>query len=153
LVYAAGTLKDTIETNWALTGTLLKVGSETDTMKETVNFFGHPQITSSGEYTKAVEVIKVNEVEDENIILHPRFQEVSDRFVITCRYRVLGGDETMYDEAESDIEDGGMDAKLNINIVVGLLHVGLYFLIRSPLGVGYVESLPYLPQVCISASC
>jgi len=74
-------------------------------MKETVNFFGHPQIPSSGEFTKAVEVIKVNEVEGENIVIHPRFQEVSDRFVITCRYRVLGGDETMYDEGESDIED------------------------------------------------
>jgi len=74
-------------------------------MKETVNFFGHPQIPSSGEFTKAIEVIKVNEVEDENIITHPRFQEISDRFVITCRYRVLGGDEVMYDEAESDIED------------------------------------------------
>lgn len=105
MVFAAGTLATTLVNNWGLTGRLLPSGSETDTMTETIQFFGHTQIPSSGEYTKAIEVIKVSEVEDENIVTHPRFQEVNDRFIITCRYRVLGGDENQYEEAESDIED------------------------------------------------
>ncbi len=105
MVFAAGTLRDTLESNWSLSGRLLKAGSETDAMKETVEFFGHPQLRRAGEFTKAVEVKKINTPAIENETSHPRFREINDRFIITCRYRVLGGDEELYEQAESDIED------------------------------------------------
>jgi len=66
--FGADTLRDSIESAWALTGRLLKVGSETDAMKEPVFFFAHPQIPAAGEWTKAVEVRKINTDEQENII-------------------------------------------------------------------------------------
>ena len=103
--FGADTLRDSIESAWALTGRLLKVGSETDTMKETVQFFAHPQVIAAGEYTKAVEVKKVNTDEKENVVTHPRFFEHHDNYEIMCRYRVVGGDETLYDIAEQDVED------------------------------------------------
>ncbi len=103
--FGADTLRDSIESAWNLTGRLLKVGSETDVMKEPVFFFGHPQIIAAGEWTKAVEVKKINTDERENIITHPRFFEIQDNYEITIRYRVIGGDETLYDQAEQDVED------------------------------------------------
>jgi hypothetical protein len=103
VAYAARDLADQIESGWNLTGRLSK--TSTDTMKEIVYFFGHPQIPVSGEFTKAVEVRKIKQPEQEYTVTHPKFREVRDRFEITCRYRLLGGDEDLYDEAETDIED------------------------------------------------
>lgn len=105
MTFAASSLRDTLKSSWSLSGRLLKAGAETDTMKETVQFFGHPQIPAMHEFTKAVEVRKINTPANEAIVTHPRFEEVNDRFEITCRNRVLGGDEDLFDEAESDIED------------------------------------------------
>ena len=48
-------------------------------MKEPVQFIAHPQI--AGEWTKAVEVKKVNTPETENEIEHPNFSEITDRFI------------------------------------------------------------------------
>jgi hypothetical protein len=105
LAYAADDLKAILFSSWSLSGRLLRAGSETDTMKETVQFFGHPQIPAAHEAVKSVEVRKVNTPANENIVTHPRFEEINDRFEITCTYRLLGGDDAIYDEAESDIED------------------------------------------------
>lgn len=99
--FAADSLRDSIELAWALTGRLAKV--EADDMKEPVQFIAHPQI--AGEWTKAVEVKKVNTPETENEIEHPNFSEITDRFIITCRYNLLAIDETLYDLAEEDMED------------------------------------------------
>lgn len=104
-MYAAKDLSDILLSSWSLTGNLLKAGAETDTMKETVQFFGHPQIPASHEATKAVEVRKINTPANEAIVTHPRFEEINDRFEITCIYRLLGGDDTIFNDAETDIED------------------------------------------------
>ncbi len=103
MVYAAGDLRDTIKAAWGLTGRLDK--TETDTHKNIVQFFGFPQRAGGAEWAKVIEVKKINTDVDENRIIHPHFDEVTDRYEITCKYRVLGADDVMYDEAESDIED------------------------------------------------
>ncbi len=56
MVFAADTLRDTLASNWALTGRLIAQGSEPSGMQEPVFFFAFPQIAGS-EITKAVEVI------------------------------------------------------------------------------------------------
>lgn len=99
--FAADTLRDSIKAAWNLSGRLAKV--EADDMKEPVQFLAHPQI--AGEWTKAVEVKKVNTPESEGEIEHPNFSEITDRFIITCRYKLLAIDETLYDLFEEDIED------------------------------------------------
>lgn len=101
--FGADTLRDSIEAAWALTGRLTKTATATN--KEVVEFFAHPQIAGAGEFSKAVEVRKINTDESENITRHPRFEEVTDNYEITVRYRLLGGDEDLYDQAEADMED------------------------------------------------
>jgi len=100
--FGADTLRDSIEAGWALTGQLTK--TSIPTMKEVVQFYAHPQIVGN-EWSKAVEVQKINTAGNENVITHPKFEEIHDRFEITCRYRLKGSNETQYDEAEQDIED------------------------------------------------
>ena len=102
--FGADTLRDSLFTGWALTGRLLKEGSETGTMKETVHFFAHPQMLGH-EYTKAVQVQKINTPESEGLVNHTTFIEVTDVFEVRCRYRLDGTDEALYDQAEGDIED------------------------------------------------
>jgi len=99
--FGADTLRDSIQAGWALTGRLNKVA--TDIMKEPVQFFAHPQI--AGDWTKAVEVQKIDTTESEGEIEHPNFSEIRDNFIITCRYKLLAIDETLYDLGEQDIED------------------------------------------------
>lgn len=99
--FAADSLRDSIQAGWNLTGRLNKVA--TDLMKEPVQFFAHPQI--AGDWTKAVEVQKVDTPESEGEIEHPNFSEIRDNFIITCRYKLLAIDETLYDLGEQDIED------------------------------------------------
>jgi len=101
--FQADSLRDSIEAAWALTGRLTKIATATN--KEVVEFFAHPQIAGAGEFSKAVEVRKINTDESENITRHPRFEEVNDNYEIIVRYRLLGGDEVLYDQAEQDIED------------------------------------------------
>ena len=100
--FSADTLRDTIETNWALTGRLNK--TVTDTMTEIVQFFARPQI-SGNESTKAIEVKKVADDLEEEVIEHPRYQEVRDLFEITVRYRVVATDEEVYNLSLQDAED------------------------------------------------
>ncbi len=99
--FAADTLRDSIKSAWGLTGRLAKVVA--DDMKEPVQFFAHPQV--AGEWTKAVEVKKINTPETEGEIEHTNFSEIRDNFTITVRYNVLALDETLYDLAEQDVED------------------------------------------------
>ena len=104
MVYAADTLRDTLFSNYALSGEMLKEGSATATMKETVHFFAYPQ--QEGQYyPKSVEVIKINAEQDEQVKEHPQFNEVSDHYQIIVRYRVTDIQITSRDTAEANTED------------------------------------------------
>jgi len=100
--YGADTLRDSIESGWALTGRLAKTAAAD--MKETVKFFARQQIIGN-EWTKAVEVRKINTAASENEIEYPDYIEKRDVFEVTCRYRLKGSNETQFNEAEQDIED------------------------------------------------
>ena len=102
MVFAADTLRNSIETNWALTGNLSKTAA--DNMKEVVRFFAHPQIPGR-ELTKTISVRKINTAEQENETEWPDYSEIHDVFEITCRIRIRDTGEVSYDQAESDIED------------------------------------------------
>jgi len=67
-------------------------------MSEPVQFFAHTQI--AGEWTKAIEVQKIDTPELEGLVEHPNFSEIRDNFTITCRYKLIAIDETLYDLAE-----------------------------------------------------
>ena len=100
--FGADTLRDSIETAWALTGNLSKTA--TASFKNPVKFFAHPQ-QAQKEVRKAIEVRKINTAEDENIITHPRFEEITDHFRITVRRRLTQVDEVSFDKAEEEAED------------------------------------------------
>jgi len=100
--FAADDLRNTIEAGWTLTGVLSKTSS--DTMKEIVRFFSRPQIMGS-EVTKAIEVVKTNSLENQNVIEHPNFSEKTDIFRIKVRFRVLDVQEITYNDALTNIED------------------------------------------------
>jgi hypothetical protein len=101
LVSQAEAIKNLIETNWNLTGSLSKTPS--DTMKEVVRFFDRPQVLGN-EWPKAVEVVKINLEEEEGVVEHPNFIEISDMYEITLRYRVKDVSETVFSQALDDIE-------------------------------------------------
>lgn len=102
MVYSADTLRDSIESGWGLSGRLAKTSSAN--MKEIVYFYAYPEIMGS-ETSKAIEVRKINELEDEQVVEHPNFSEVSDVFEIRCRYRIADVQLASRDEAEADMED------------------------------------------------
>jgi len=102
LVYAADTLRDSIESAWNLTGRLSKTSASD--MKLVVKFFARNQMVGN-EYIKAIEVNKINTPGLENEIEYPDYSEIRDVFTISCRYRLKGADETKFNEAEADIED------------------------------------------------
>lgn len=104
MVNQADTIRDSIETNWALTGELNKV--TTDTMKEIVRFFDRDQIDGN-EWPKAVTVVKINAEADEDRIEHPVFTEITDKYVITVRFRVSDADPDRYTTCLDLIEDMG----------------------------------------------
>lgn len=130
MVFAAGTLRDSISTNWALSGRLAK--TEGASHKNVVQFFGHPQSVGGAEWTKVVEVSKTNTPENEGLVVHPTYTEVTDFFTITCRYRVLGARETVYEEAEADIEDMTEEVARIIKLVFDpQAGTGTYYLSNS----------------------
>lgn len=90
MVAAATTLRDTIEAGWALTGLLSKVvtGSGSTLMDQVVKFFDRLQVKGN-ESVKAVIVQKINAEENETVIKHPNFNEITDLYEITVRYRVV----------------------------------------------------------------
>jgi hypothetical protein len=100
MVSQAETIRDLIESNWALTGNLSK--TPTDSMKEIVRFFDRPQVLGN-EWPKAVEVVKINKEEEEGIVEHPNFIEISDMYEVTLRYRVKDV-QSQFDQALTDIE-------------------------------------------------
>lgn len=124
--FQSQTLRDTISTNWGLTGTIAKVGSETqgDIPVEIVEF------TESGvpgtENRKAIEVRKLSPLE--NVFVHPQFEEVRDVFEITCRYSLAGIDRDLWRNAETDIEDMTVEVLRIVKTVYNpLTGTGVFF--------------------------
>ena len=72
-------------------------------MKEVVRFFDRPQVLGN-EWPKAVEVVKINNDEEENVSEHLNFIEVTDVYEITLRFRVLDVDPTPFSDALDNIE-------------------------------------------------
>ncbi len=102
MVFSADTLRDVIESNWALGGRLSKTAL--DNMKEIVYFYAFPQIIGN-ETTKAVTVQKINALENERVVAHPTYNQVSDVFEIEVRYRTFDVQQISRDLAFSDLED------------------------------------------------
>jgi len=101
--FQADTLRDSIVAGWALTGTMAKAGSAASGVYP-VYILAHTQTKIEEIATrKAVEVRKLTPLE--NIITHPRFQVINDVFEIACYYELPDSDETIWDNAEADIED------------------------------------------------
>jgi len=98
--FSADTLRDSIQSGWALTGALSKTASST--MKNPVKFFAHEQVKQI-ETRKAVEVRKVTPLSRD--VIHSKFTEVSDTFEIRCRYTVEDVKNTKWDVAEQRVED------------------------------------------------
>ena len=98
--FEADTLRDTLESNWALTDSLGKV--ITTTIQNPVKFFAHNQVKNT-ERKRAVEVRKLTPLSSE--INHTEFQEVTDTFEIKCRYTIESVEESQYDLAEERVED------------------------------------------------
>lgn len=96
-------MRDSLEAGWSFTGTERISKVSTGSMKEIVYFYAHPQLPP--EYPKKIVVRKINTEGNENVITHPQFDEVSDRFQIVCYYKIDGTDEVLFDQAEADVED------------------------------------------------
>jgi hypothetical protein len=75
-------------------------------MKEVVRFFDRDQVQGN-EWPKAVTVVKINAEADEDRVEHPMFTEVSDKYVITIRLRVLDVEPDSYTTSLDQIEDMG----------------------------------------------
>jgi len=101
MAFAADDLRQVIENQWSLGGFLSKTG--TNTMREVVKFYSRPQIQGT-EVTKAVEVQKDADAENEDVMEHPRFTEVTDIYKITVRYRAVDIQEASYNDALSNIQ-------------------------------------------------
>jgi hypothetical protein len=116
MVSQAEVIKDLIETNWSLTGSLSK--TQTANMKEVVRFFDRKQVEGN-EWPKAIEVVKINNDLEENIVQFPNFYEVEDTYEITIRWRVTNVDPSTYSSALDSVEQmateliGILDAQFN----------------------------------------
>ena len=111
MVAAASTLRDTISTEWALTGELNKVseGAGPTLMDEVVQFFDRLQVIGN-EVTKGVIVEKINAEGNETVIQHPNFNEIVDIYEITVRYRVVDVNADNYSDSLDFVEQMATEA-------------------------------------------
>jgi hypothetical protein len=72
-------------------------------MKEIVRFFDRQQVEGN-EWSKAVVVRKINDEEQEDKVVHPKYIERTDKYVITLYYRVVDVQEVSYSESLEDVE-------------------------------------------------
>lgn len=79
-------------------------GGATATQTEKVHFFAYPEQPGQ-ELTKTVTVVKINAEQDENVVAHPQFNEVSDTYEITARYRATDIQASSRDTSEGNMED------------------------------------------------
>jgi len=128
MVFSADTLRDFIENAWNLSGRLSKTG--TDNMKEIVFFYAYPQVIGN-ETSKAVIVQKINALENELVVQHPNFNEVSDIFEIEIRYRTFDVQQDSRDLAFSDLEDMGDEIERILKLQFNPGNdTGIYFRVR-----------------------
>ncbi len=113
MVSQATTIRNSLQSNWALTGRLTKTA--TSTVSEIVRFYDRDQVLGN-EWPKAVVVRKINAEADENLTIHPHFTEVRDIYEITCYYRVQDVQEITFSEALEDIEDMGSEVQRILRI-------------------------------------
>lgn len=103
MVYEADTLKETLRTNWALTGKLAAEGTvAADGQIRPVHFFARDQIEDKI-VSKAVEVHKRSPLvtKQENEFFTNETDEIGIRVV----YKVEGTSKKGFDESESNVED------------------------------------------------
>lgn len=98
--FQSDTLRDIIESNWALTGALAKVSS--NTMKNPVKFFAHDQVKQI-ETKKSIEVKKETPLSTD--VIHQKFTEINDVFTVMCRYTVEDVKNSKWDISEGRMED------------------------------------------------
>jgi hypothetical protein len=98
--FEADTLRDSIESGWALTGALVK--TESTTVQNPVKFFAHSLVKHT-EVKRAVIVRKLSPISSD--VNHTEFKEVNDVFEITSRYTVDATNETAFDLSEQRVED------------------------------------------------
>lgn len=101
MVAAATTLRDSIESAWALGGRLSKV--PVAGVEEVVRFFDRAQVVGN-QWTKAVTVEKINAEGKEQVVNHPNFNEISDTYEIVVSFRVPGTEPTSFTDAIDNIE-------------------------------------------------
>ena len=123
------TIRNSLRTNWGLTGRLTK--TPTATVTEIVKFYDREQVLGN-EWPKAVVVRKINKEADENVTEHPHFTEVRDVYEITCYYRVQDVQEITFSDAIEDIEDMGSEVlrilRLTFSPSAG---TGIFFVSKS----------------------
>ncbi|MCK5600894.1 hypothetical protein KAR91_03435 [Candidatus Pacearchaeota archaeon] len=102
MAFAANDLKIILFNNWNLAGELSK--NPSDNMKEPIAFFSRPQIEGN-ELTKAVEVVKVESAENENVEVHPKFTTKTDIYKIKVRFRLVNTQDDNYIDQLSLVED------------------------------------------------
>lgn len=105
--FAADTLRDTLFSGWAPSNTRIPK-AESAGIEHYCHILAHPQIVGAHEWPIAIEVAKILDPQvpdNENQTVHTLFTEVTHRFTITCRRRVNNIDETLFDQAQQDIED------------------------------------------------
>ena len=101
MVSQATTVKNAIETAWALTGTLSK--TPTATVSEVVRFYDRPQVKGN-EWPKAVSIIKINNDLEEGKVEHPNFTEITDIYEVELYYRIQDVQVATYSDALNDAE-------------------------------------------------
>lgn len=129
MVAAATTLRDTIESGWNLTGELSKVetGTGPTLMDEVVQFWDRKQVIGN-EVPKSVTVEKINADENEIIVKHPHFNEVSDIYEITVYYRVIDVDEDNFSTSLDLIESMAQEVVRIVKTVFNpSVPTGIYF--------------------------
>ncbi len=98
--FQADTLRDSIQSAWALTGALNK--SVTSTRKVIVKFYAHPQAPET-ESKKAIYVQKQTPLQ--TVTHYPRWDQIRDVFTIQCRYTSEFAKSASWDTAEERMED------------------------------------------------
>jgi len=128
MVSQATTIRNSLQTNWALTGRLTK--TVTSNVSEIVRFYDRDQVLGN-EWPKAVVVRKINAEADENLTIHPHFTEVRDIYEITCYYRVQDVQEITFSDAIEDIEDMGSEVQRILQITFDpSAGTGIFFVSR-----------------------
>lgn len=108
MVYEANTLKNSLESNWSLTGRLAKAGTNLSTTTPNppeaypIRFYGHAQ-DENDHYLKAIEVVKDTSKASE--YKSEFFKRETDVFFITVKYEKHSSHIDAWDQWESDMED------------------------------------------------